>query len=44
MRDNRLLVTDPQQQVAASRRMLRAGQRQRSTSQNRRHGFAAIGA
>lgn len=27
--DNRLLVTDTQHQVAASRRMLRAGQRQR---------------
>jgi hypothetical protein len=26
---NRLLVTDAQQQVAASRRLLRAGQRQR---------------
>jgi hypothetical protein len=26
---NRLLVTDTQQQVAASRRLLRAGQRQR---------------
>lgn len=29
---NKLLVTDTQQQVAASRRLLRAGQRQRYTS------------
>jgi len=29
MTDNRLLVTDTQQQVAASRPMLRAGQRRR---------------
>ena len=29
MRLNRLLVADTQQQVAASRRLLRAGQRQR---------------
>jgi hypothetical protein len=29
MMSNRLLVTDTQQQVAASRRLLRAGQRKR---------------
>jgi hypothetical protein len=29
MTPNRLLVTDTQQQVAAARRLLRAGQRQR---------------
>jgi hypothetical protein len=34
MKHNWLLVTDTQQQAAASRRMLRAGQRQRWASQS----------
>jgi len=33
--DNRLLVTDKQHEVAASPRLLPAGQRQRWTSHNR---------
>ena len=33
MRDNMLLVADAQEQNAASRRMLRAGHRQRYTSE-----------
>jgi hypothetical protein len=43
MTDNRLLVTDTQQQLAASRPMLRAGQRQRYMSLNMR-GFLAAAA